>query len=1142
MALTRILTLGAATLCLLGAPQVADAQTYRHQWTTTEDFEGGTLVNTSASEVPDQVQLTLSGIETPYLWVANSGSNTVSQIDTATGAVLNVAPVPYAQPSRTAVDLDFNCWVTYRAETSGRATKLSAETGDVVGHTPYVGNQTRGVAVTADGSVWVASTRVDAQNGQDPRWMRIDPNTLQPTRTFLNPLASYGLTISPFGSMFSTTAWMGGRSIQKVDSDRGFVEQRWRLDDNSEGDVYGIASDVEGNIWGALWVAPAVLWIDGSYECPDELQDCTITEGNGIIRRIDVEPALLAAGGIGQFAGRGIATDANGFVWAIFNDLGSCGWECSNSYAVKIDGGTGEVIIATRVGTGTVGVTPDANGFIWVVNRGGGGANFINLACPDNAGGSGTVSKLRSSDGTVVATYSTCGNFPYTYSDMAGYNLRSVTLRSGTWRAVHDATTPGRQWGAVRWTARTFDDTTFRIRLRAADRREDLAAAPFIEVENGQALNDAQELDLEGRYVEVEAFFFTRNDFLGPALEDLTLEGECEAQAEVCDGFDNNCNGIIDDGDPGGGARCDTGLPGRCATGVEHCDRGQFLCRSVDDPVAEVCNGLDDNCNGRIDEGVTNLCGECGQAPTEVCDGEDNDCDGLTDEGVQNACGGCGPVPREVCDGRDNDCDGLTDEGLLNDCGECGPTPTEVCDGADNDCDGLVDEEVANDCGGCGPAPTEVCDGRDNDCDGVVDENLINRCGLCGPDPPEFCDGVDNDCDGEIDENVLNACGFCGAEPEEICDGADNDCDGEVDEGVKNNCGGCGPTPEEVCNGVDDDCDGDVDEGVQNACGSCGVVPEEICDGQDNDCDGEIDERVTNACGTCGELSDDVCDGIDNDCDGDLDEDPECANGTSCAAGQCAEPCAAGECARGFYCEDGFCIVDTCLGLRCADGQVCEDGACVDLRQVGCEGVECPRGQVCLAGECADDPCDGVDCGVGDACWLGDCIDAGDAACRQLTCEPGFVCDNGACVEDPCNQVRCDAGLVCRDGACADACDDIECNVGFDCNRGVCVADACFNVVCGEGRLCVDGNCVYEGCVDTVCPDGEQCGPSGCEPLGACGDAVCVGGEVCEDGQCVDPNRPVGPGPDQDAPGATSDCGCATQHDSTPWWRKLLRR
>ncbi|MEO1272655.1 MAG: MopE-related protein, partial [Myxococcota bacterium] len=255
-----------------------------------------------------------------------------------------------------------------------------------------------------------------------------------------------------------------------------------------------------------------------------------------------------------------------------------------------------------------------------------------------------------------------------------------------------------------------------------------------------------------------------------------------------------------------------------------------------------------------IDEGLLNACGTCGPVPAEVCDGIDNDCDGQTDEGLLNACGFCGEDLLDICDGVDNDCDGLIDEG-------CGDSP-ETCDGEDCDDD---NPETCDD--------VEVCDGIDNDCDGQIDEGLLNACGTCGPVPTEVCDGIDNDCDGQIDEELLNACGTCGDVPTEVCDGIDNDCDGQIDEELLNACGVCGDVPTEVCDGIDNDCDGQIDEELLNACGVCGDVPTEVCDGIDNDCDGQTDEGLLNVCGTCGEVLAEVCDGIDNDCDGQIDEE-----------------------------------------------------------------------------------------------------------------------------------------------------------------------------------------------------------------------------------------------------------------------------
>jgi len=120
---------------------------------------------------------------------------------------------------------------------------------------------------------------------------------------------------------------------------------------------------------------------------------------------------------------------------------------------------------------------------------------------------------------------------------------------------------------------------------------------------------------------------------------------------EVCDGADNDADGLVDEG-----FACPAGSTGSCtascgSTGTRTCSTSCTW--NACSPPAEACNGLDDDCDGWIDEDSV-----CGGGTTEVCDGVDNDGDTLVDE--DGVCSGGGTT--EVCDGVDNDGDTLIDE------------------------------------------------------------------------------------------------------------------------------------------------------------------------------------------------------------------------------------------------------------------------------------------------------------------------------------------------------------------------------------------------------------------------------------------------------------------------------------------------
>ena len=332
---------------------------------------------------------------------------------------------------------------------------------------------------------------------------------------------------------------------------------------------------------------------------------------------------------------------------------------------------------------------------------------------------------------------------------------------------------------------------------------------------------------------------------------------------ERCNGRDDDCSGGIDEPfEASLGAGCAVGS-GRCERfGTLVCAADGLLatCDAMPGaPEAEVCNGQDDDCDGSLDEG---LAGCCTPGDVQVCGSSVGECrPGLQTCDAERRWSECDAAPAgtEACNGLDDDCDGSIDEGVLNPCGACGPVPPDVCDGLDNDCDGRIDPDYAVDeacavgTGACrragfvvctpagdaacsareGVPAEEVCNLLDDDCDGETDEGLldIGPCsvgvGACrsegrlscaggqtfcaavpGAPGVETCNDLDDDCDGSTDE------GFGIGEPCEVgqslcLNRGEIVCDGQG--GVRCSVEALPPQPE-VCNGLDDDCDLEPDD------------------------------------------------------------------------------------------------------------------------------------------------------------------------------------------------------------------------------------------------------------------------------------------------------------------------------------------
>jgi hypothetical protein len=625
-------------------------------------------------------------------------------------------------------------------------------------------------------------------------------------------------------------------------------------------------------------------------------------------------------------------------------------------------------------------------------------------------------------------------------------------------------------------------------------------------------------------------------------------------KAESCNDRDDDCNDFVDDG-VGTIWYVDGDVDGFYGTEILSCDAPDSAtsaeplvpdCDDANDKISpsspELCNGVDDDCDGVLDNGlpVVLYCydgdGDGDGDPTgadvyEACapfdDATDScgDCDEVSDKSDQTYAGAvevCGNKVDENCDGWDPECTGTDDDGdgycgavACGDCslpGDCNdadadihPGAQELCNSIDDDCDGLLDEVV--DLDGDGTPGDDPCSPSDLDCNDLLASVF--------PNAPELCDLLDNDCDGVVDDTIEN---------DDDDDGVPggNTCGDEVD------CNDGDPTvgPQFVevpANSLDDDCDGHVDESSDPQAvdddhdGYCERAPcddgalsgdcddsdptispgqIEVADGLDNDCDGEVDDLdvapvdadhdgvapdendCNDASALVGPSAEEMCNGLDDNCDGVLPEEELDLDGdgwTPCE-GDCDDAEAEAHPTHIEVCLDG--IDNDCNtriddiadddddGVRTTEGDCNDKDATVSPReQEECNGI--------------DDNCDGQ---VDEAFDIdGDGFLSCDF-CSVTPCD----CDDSNPNRYPGNREHCADGIDNDCDGLVDVGDpDIEDNDGWDVCSGDCAPNQ--KTISPESlEQCdgVDNNC--NGLVDeTFDQDGD--GVSRCR--GDCDDA-----------------------------------------------------
>ncbi|MFH1530531.1 MAG: hypothetical protein ABIK09_07340 [Pseudomonadota bacterium] len=597
---------------------------------------------------------------------------------------------------------------------------------------------------------------------------------------------------------------------------------------------------------------------------------------------------------------------------------------------------------------------------------------------------------------------------------------------------------------------------------------------------------------------------------------------DCDADTpavEVCDGVDNDCDGVVD-----GVSVCDDGNP--CTSdscgGEGGCVHESLEGLNCDDGTA--CT-IGDFCQGGICTGAAVSCDDGNPCTDDLCD---------TDGGCEN------PPNTDLCDDGEPCTVG---DHCVN--AACLGTPVPCNCATDADCEILEDGDVCNGILSCdtgevpfkckvNPATVVTCPppaGLDAYCQTA---QCDSKTGACSNGPTN--EGMACTDDDACTLGDLCAAGFCTAQASLNCDD-DDICTAEFCHAAA----GCIYEPTvEKCDDGNPCTDGDYCEG-----GSCVALEVVDCDDgnlcTNDQCNPLLGCVHTNntalcidgdACTAPDQCKDGVCEpGIQVDCyDGNVCTNDSCEPAGGCVHTPNAASCDDGNsCTFGDHCAGGGCVPDEVV--ECDDGNPCTDDVC-NLQQ-GCQHMNntapCQDGNACTGGDlCAGSVCIGggaVTCDDGNVCTNDTC--APDTGCvyspNTVGCNDGNACTTvDSCVGGACigkTPPNCSDGNVCTDDACdpdtgcANPFNTNPCSDGDACTgNDTCAGGACAGapISCDDGSVCTNDSCnPLSGCVNSAnvagCNDGNAC-----TTVDTCAGGLCVGktppvcndGDVCTDDTC----------------------------------------